>query len=147
MKYALLILSTFVFTSLSAQSWQLSGSAMSTSQAERQSAKKVYLTVADNNGVLITGLKAANFTAFGENCNGLGRKCIFSPLEIVKPVEGVTSFEENVPGLYIITYQIKADPGISISHIFIQVFSQIVTPGPIKGQLKILRTQHAQILL
>ena len=147
MKTLLVVLFIFTYLYSSAQFWQLSGIATSTSQATGQSAKKVYLTVTDNNGVLISGLKASNFTSFGENCNALGRGCIFSPLSIVKPIQGITSFEENTSGLYIMTYEVKAAPGVSISHIYVQVFSVIATRGPVKGQLRWVKTQHGQILL
>ncbi|MFC0773385.1 hypothetical protein [Terrimonas alba] len=152
MKTLFFIFFTFTFSYCSAQSWQLSGFAVETSYASSTQsvssyAKAVYLTVADNNGAPVTGLKTSNFTAWGQACNWVGRSCIFRPLEFVKPTEGIISFKEELPGLYIMTFEYSAGAKGGIPHIYVQVSTWSGGKGTIEGQVTKVTSPHAQILL
>ena len=140
-----LILLCLFFSSLysSGQLWHLSGQAalFPFNSSNGLAAEKIYVSVSDNNGTPVKGLRAANFIAYGETCPdpNNGNACNFVDLESLP----LLTIEEK-PGLYSMIFRTKDKPGTPIKTVFIKVFTTGVPPGPNKLPPLI---QHGQIVL
>jgi hypothetical protein len=101
-------------------------------------AKEFYISVADNNGLAVRGLKSTNFWVYGVTCPNVNSPdaCIWVDLTIdLSPLE-------IEPGLYSILFSTKQVPHTAIKMIFLKVLTEST---PTTGLPKFV--QHAQILL
>lgn len=121
------------------QAWYLSLTKL-TSTSFSTSSVQFDVSVQDNNGAAVRGLKSANFTAFAKTCNALGGACIYTPVPILT-IGGVKKFAELAPGVYEIVYDSPSHSPIDA--LLLQVASLITLqfhggPNP---------NQKAQILI
>lgn len=138
-------------SSLYAQAWQVSGfldpARQSTAENPEDPSfgksvdqRRVVLSVADENGRSITGLKPNSFQGFVQSCDEIS--CRFFDLSIVM-LQQSPNFREERPGLYVINF--RAQKTIQSGPVFIKVFRRF-TPSEIVTRT-ISNTQKAQVIL
>lgn len=141
MKTFIIFLFSFASFYASAQSWQIGGSAYEISQSGGSLTYKVYLTVSDDKGSPVKGLKAGNFAASGEICR-TDVNCDFMPMSIAYAQNNIL-LKEQLPGFYIMTFMFQsASLTRTSSHRLLIRASSLEVSG-LKRELN----QHAQILL
>jgi hypothetical protein len=137
-----------------AQSWELTGIAKQSRSyislnpddpmfKKEVAEQTVVISVANENGFAVKGLKPANFQGYIEVCDDSGCR-FFDRLNVVS-FPNTPNFEEQQPGLYVITFRAtgtKNDLGL----IFIKVFRS-VTPADIAAGGLLQNRQKAQIIL
>lgn len=155
MKNLLLVLFLICLVSLvtaNAQSWQLTGFAKESRTYTSQNPddplfkytvkeKTVVISVANENGIAVEGLKPANFRGYIESCDDSGCS-FFDRLQVVS-FPNNPNFEEQQPGLYVITF--RASGVVNLGPVFVKV-SRSRTPAEIVNKAKV-NTQKAQIIL
>jgi len=125
-----------------AQAWHLSATKLETFAAiSGVNGVQVDISVQDNDGIAVRGLKAVNFVGFAKTCDAQGRSCIYTPAPVLR-TGGSTDFNELAPGVYEMTFTSLAHS--SIDALLVQVLSKItiqVTGSSVNSN------QKAQILI
>jgi hypothetical protein len=109
------------------------------------SEKRVVISVANDSGLAVEGLKPGNFVAYAESCDET-HGCQFFDLS-VPTFSGAPNFEEQKPGLYVIDFRISTLVGNNHS-VFVKVFRTLT-----RAEILALRggrppnRQRAQIVL
>lgn len=136
MKTILLVFLSFFYLSTYGQQWQLSGQSTFFPSSDLM-ASRFYVSVLDNNGFAVTGLKASNFIAYGETCDPKNQDfCSFVELQNALPPL------EIEPGLYNIIFRTKSTPPTVIKTVFLKVFTIVSQPNRLPKFI-----QHGQVIL
>lgn len=146
-----LILPVSSFT-VNAQSWQLTGFVKQARSFVSQNPddpvfkqsvteQKVVISVANENGIAVEGLKSGNFHGYIESCDEI--ECRFVDRLKVVSFSNNPNFEEQQSGLYVITF--RASGTVNLGAVFVKV-SRSRTPAEIVNKVNV-NTQKAQIIL
>ncbi|MEP6849469.1 MAG: hypothetical protein ABI999_11480 [Acidobacteriota bacterium] len=167
MKILFFVLSFFIAaspTALPAQAWQLSvviggnvtihkvNSPQDPLNGMMVSDRHMAISVSDQNGRPVEGLKAGNFKAIAEACTpDVFRPCEYRPVATYTFKGDFQLFREYDPGLYFVDFRTTdMPPDWTFKRaIFIRVF-RTLTPAEViavRHGLTISQTQKAQILL